>query len=70
MFWGTDLVGYCKCNMEGLCLVMLLSCNTAQLQCTTDTGSEFFVQGIKVPECLSAPGPLSVYGTGGKVDSV
>lgn len=68
IFWGTDLipVGYWKCNVEGVCPIMLLSSNTTQILCLWCTAAKFFVKAIQMLEYLSAPGHLSVNGTGGR----
>lgn len=62
-------MGYWKCSVEGICPVMLLSSNTTQILCLWCTAAKFFIKAIQILEYLSAPGPLSVNGAGGKVYS-
>lgn len=66
MFWGTGLVpvGYWKSRVEGICSIMLQSCQHNPCLCCTV--AKFFTKALRIPEYL----PASVgEGAGGKVYS-
>ena len=56
-------MGYWECSVEGICPIMLLRCVCGALRL------KFCIKAVQIPECLPAPGPLSVNGAEGKVYS-